>query len=489
MKDIPIIRVFVKGGLISPAELLQVMKASREAGNGYIMFGSRQDILFPVEPVKSAKAGVLLDQTGLAYHITESGRLKKPFKQENIVSSYVSVNVTDSTWWLKEDVYHYILDRFDYQPVFKVNIIDPIQSLVPLFTGHFNFVASRQEHYWHLYIRRNSSENSSTLIPWPDLIHENDIAAAAKHIEQVLQESPGLSHRELYKKVDSEVKLHSVASDEKPSKPTSLFPYYEGLNTMQNNDLWLGLYWRNNRFGIEFLSEACRLCQQTRVGKISITPWKSFIIKGIRSDDRILWEKLMGRYGINLRHSSLELNWHLPVMDEEALELKTYLVRELDQKDISTHGLTFTVKTDPDMLLFTSVVIERDFGEKGPEGELLYNILYARNFNPNSSEYLTFDEKVMKTDLPTLLIDLSKTYFNELESGFEPGSHRTAVENEEKPVYSSYQCRNCMTIYDSEYGDPQAGIKEGTLFENLPGNYVCSVCTTPKTSFIPVEEY
>src|SRR3546814_18020803 len=84
---------------------------------------------------------------------------------------------------------------------------------------------------------------------------------------------------------------------------------------------------------------ACRLCQETGIGTISITPWKSFIIKGIRPGDQLRWEKLMGKFGINMRHSSLELNWHLPVLDEEPMDLKRFLVRELDQQDISTHGL------------------------------------------------------------------------------------------------------------------------------------------------------
>ena len=48
---------------------------------------------------------------------------------------------------------------------------------------------------------------------------------------------------------------------------------------------------------------------------------------------------------------------HLPVIDPEALELKKFLVRELDQQDISTHGLTFTIKTNRDMFLFTAIVI------------------------------------------------------------------------------------------------------------------------------------
>ncbi len=42
-----LIRVFVKGGFLSPVDLLRIMEVSRTLGNKYIMFGSRQDIMFP----------------------------------------------------------------------------------------------------------------------------------------------------------------------------------------------------------------------------------------------------------------------------------------------------------------------------------------------------------------------------------------------------------------------------------------------------------
>ena len=77
------------------------------------------------------------------------------------------------------------------------------------------------------------------------------------------------------------------------------------------------------------------------------------MVKGITEKDRLAWEKLLGKYGINMRHSSLELNWHIPVADNEALELKNYLVRVLDQRDISTYGLTFSIKTKAHKILFT----------------------------------------------------------------------------------------------------------------------------------------
>lgn len=487
--SLPLFRIFVKGGVISPADLIRIMDASGKAGNSYIMFGSRQDILFPVINADEGNVRSHLDETELKYNFTDSQHLKAPFQKENIVSSYVAVNITDNTWWLKEDIFHYILDSFDYQPVLKVNIIDPIQSLVPLFTGHLNFIASKREHYWHLFIRQPTDNGNKAPKPWPDLIHENEIALVAKQIEKNLKKTPGMNHRSLYDAVQKGAKIHSVTTDEKIASPTALFPYYEGLNAMQNNLFWLGLYWRNNCFDIEFLKEACRLCQETKVGKISITPWKSFIIKGIRSEKRIHWEKLMGRFGINLRHSSLELNWHLPVMDEEALNLKTYLVRELDQQDISTHGLTFTIKTNPDMLLFTSVVIEKCSETSELNGEPLFNILYSQDFNPNHSKYFDFAKKVEKRQLPTLLIKLSKIYFKQLAAD-EPNEIKTEFEKKSSfKQVSSYQCSNCMTVYDKKYGSPDVGIKPGTPFDELPNDYICPLCSSAKTDFIPLVEY
>jgi rubredoxin len=264
--------------------------------------------------------------------------------------------------------------------------------------------------------------------------------------------------------------------------PETTFPYYEGLNAMLNNQYWLGLYWRNNQYDIDFMTAACRLCQETNVGKINIIPWKAFIIKGIKASDRIRWEKLMGKFGINERHSSLELNWHLPVIDAEALELKKFLVRELDQQDISTHGLTFTIKMKRESFLFTSIVIEKDFqNEMGDR----YNIMYARNFNPNNISYLTYAKNVRKEVIPALLIELSKIYFRQLNPEKESREEKIS-QREQTVAATSYQCTNCLSIYDKRYGDSVNNIPAGVAFEELPETYTCHVCDSPKKYFAPV---
>lgn len=46
-----------------------------------------------------------------------------------------------------------------------------------------------------------------------------------------------------------------------------------------------------------------------------------------------------------------------------------------------------------------------------------------------------------------------------------------------------WQCPVCGYIYDPEKGDSEGGIAPGTPFEELPDDWVCPVCGTPKNMF------
>ncbi len=41
---------------------------------------------------------------------------------------------------------------------------------------------------------------------------------------------------------------------------------------------------------------------------------------------------------------------------------------------------------------------------------------------------------------------------------------------------TKYVCRYCGYIYDEKRGEPQRGIPRGTRFEDLPEDYLCTVC-------------
>ncbi|MCL1814800.1 MAG: rubredoxin [Treponema sp.] len=49
-----------------------------------------------------------------------------------------------------------------------------------------------------------------------------------------------------------------------------------------------------------------------------------------------------------------------------------------------------------------------------------------------------------------------------------------------------YVCNKCGYVYDPEKGDPGGGIKPGTPFDDIPGDWVCPMCGVSKTDFSPV---
>ena len=464
-------RLRVNGGVLSPGELKYICEAAEALGLDAISFGSRQDIIFPEE----------IDES--KFDEFDKIQFVKPKKDgvENIASSYVSAEILPSTSWLTSDRYLYVLEQFKHNPKLRINVIDPKQRLVPLFTGNVNFIASEHEDYWYLYLRLPGWKKTQM---YPALIYSWDMDKIEFTIENILIEEPETIET-VFDLVSDATDTNNRTVDKPLEVPFYPFPYYEGMNRIGTDRYWLGLYWRNNRYDLKFLKAMCELCSENKIGKISITPWKSFIVKGIPLHSKLKWEKLLGKFGINVRHSMLEMNWHLPVNDKDALNLKKYLVTNFDQNDISTYGLTFGIANyDSDTYNFTSIVIEKN---KLPAvvGDFkirdTFNLLYAKNFDPNTHEYIMHVQDVDKVELPGLLMELSQLYFEELGTDREEED----VENVTKDTIEEevYQCSECLTVYNEIYGDITQDILPNTPFVSLHDTYECSLCEAPKSSF------
>jgi rubrerythrin len=55
-------------------------------------------------------------------------------------------------------------------------------------------------------------------------------------------------------------------------------------------------------------------------------------------------------------------------------------------------------------------------------------------------------------------------------------------------VAGKWICKVCSMIYDPAIGDPDSGIAPGTAFEAIPEDWVCPICLTHKSSFVPYHE-
>ncbi|NND65871.1 MAG: rubredoxin [Gammaproteobacteria bacterium] len=51
----------------------------------------------------------------------------------------------------------------------------------------------------------------------------------------------------------------------------------------------------------------------------------------------------------------------------------------------------------------------------------------------------------------------------------------------------TYMCVVCGYIYDEEKGDPDAGIKAGTKWEEVPETWICPDCGATKEDFEMIE--
>lgn len=48
-----------------------------------------------------------------------------------------------------------------------------------------------------------------------------------------------------------------------------------------------------------------------------------------------------------------------------------------------------------------------------------------------------------------------------------------------------YVCNICGYVYDPEKGDPEQDVKPGTIFDDIPDDWVCPLCGAPKDDFSP----
>jgi rubredoxin len=318
----------------------------------------------------------------------------------------------------------------------------------------------------------------------------------SKKIEQVIQgnkdrycDNRTVNGEELYKRVM--VEKYSTIPAVKPAVlPMFNLPYYEGLNSY-NGKYWLGIYRRDEWFTIEFLKDICRLCLQLKIGQIGASPWKSLIIKGIEEKDRKLWNHILSKYQINIRHAANELNFQVEDNCKEGLSLKNFLVKHLNNNDVRTFGICIGIKTRKKSEVFSSILVRRrpllSFGSKGII--YVYDIMCAKDFNPNERTGAVISSGNPKFLVPEQLRRaILKFYEHQAQVSQVKDRQEVPRPNQELPQQKAgyYQCRHCQTIYDEEAGEPTNGIPPGTLFESLPETYSCSLCEAGKQDFIKV---
>jgi len=479
------VKINLAGGIVAAGELYAIVSAAERARVVNMQFGTRQQLFCKVTDKYGPDFLQELQQAGVAFEANEE-------RYPNIVSSYVTGSIFTTQSWVSEGLYKDILSAFDYRPRLKINLVERNQSFVPFFTGNINFISSDIGNYWYLYVRWPQTTH---IHPWKDLICSQDIPRISRMIEEAILHGAIASIDGLYTTIQHKGPFATQPVRSALQSPSFDLPYYEGFSHW-GNKTWLGIYRREELFPVAFLKDICLVCLETRVGQLYTTPWKSLIIKGIEEKDRGLWEYVMGKYRINLRHASNELNWQVEDLNEEGLRLKRYLVRQFDLEDVRTEGLCFAIKTRPRSGLSGSVIIRKQEVGRSDQRKVLdrYDILHTPDFNANSKEYILYREGLEKENLFVYLVSLCKSFYEQQSTiGPAPLHHPLsgAGAATSSPAMGGppvFQCRHCLTVYDEQYGDPSAGEPAGRPFAQVSPDYSCPVCGSGRSDFRLVEK-
>ena len=119
-----------------------------------------------------------------------------------------------------------------------------------------------------------------------------------------------------------------------------------------------------------------------------------------------------------------------------------------------------------------------------------YSIGYLEAEVINSMDVGThtiFVGKVVDAEITSDKEPMTYAYYHEIKGGKAPKSAPTYIKedtNKKEPVMSEkYKCTVCGYIYDPATGDPDSGIKPGTLFKDIPDDWVCPTCGADKSAF------
>jgi rubredoxin len=467
------------GGIVSPGYLKDILEIASTAKVSNARFGLRQQLILDVPIKHFALFETTCKDRGISYY-------RKKDALPNIVSSYPAAGIFTTDSWLREGVYKDVFNLFTYTPTLKINICDSNQSFVPFFTGHINWISSASTHFWHLYIRLPKTQK---VYCFPELVYTNDLPLLSEKIEGILLKQETIDGKQLSDRLKATTSYVSKPIEKDLKLPSFSLPYYEGFNKYDNN-YWLGIYRREETFPISFLIDVCAICLETKIGQLYTTAWKSIIIKGIEMHERSLWDYVLGKYRINVRHAANELNWQVEDNIEDGLLLKRHVIRYFDKEDVRTYGLSFAVQTRPHSGMFGSIIIRKQEVKNLSKLKSLdrFEILYTKDFNPNSFDFISFRQYVEKEYLGTYLVSLCK-YFYEERSAVKSAKPAVAPVSTAVQTISQktiHQCKHCLTVYDFELGDDANNIAVGTEFNNLPDNYQCPLCEAGKEDFIEV---
>ncbi|MCU0448682.1 MAG: rubredoxin [Bernardetiaceae bacterium] len=424
----------------------------------YLSLSARQEILLPL--AATAQAALAAEGFKVAPFPAETG----PY---NLVTSQVAAGLYPAVPWLAADTYAEVLETLPAALGLPVNLTDAQQPLVPRFGGELNLLASLRPDYWHVFGQRPDGSGRQAV---PGLVETRGLAPLLHWAEAHRANLPA-ALRAWPAQVPAPVLAHWLPQAEAAAVTPLPFPALEGFSTPAG-PAWLGLFRRDYRFSLPFLAALAQLAAGQKIGRLYLTPWRTWVVKDLRAEHRPAWELLLGRHQFSTQHSPTELRWQLPDGDEVAHAQARAWASELHGREAQLGPLSFALASQP-FPVATSVLIKPENGG--------YALAHTPRFERSGGPWVWAAHSLAPAQVPEALIHLAQTFFEQNQASQPSPAPAELPEAATSPGYPVLQCSHCLSVYDPQVGDPAAQVPPQTPPEALPDSYCCHLCAAPRS--------
>lgn len=462
---------YTQGGRISFRLLRQLAEEGMVHGEGTLALGNRQEIILPQ---------IGLDSQDYMRDIVGARLPEFHPKRPNIVTTRAVAPRSQRTAWLGEGGYDAILQGFQSNPAIAVDIVDPVQHSVPLFTGQAHFVATPEPDYWQLYLNVIPEGDRIELT---QAIHSQDIASVTGLVHQHYLAYGTLDPTQLQAAIEQLLgnRLRTLGTIALHHN-NRIRPIVGFKRDPQSDRFSLGIPVQRFPLPGPFLIDLSMLADRCGITTAHLSPWKSLLVHGIPPAERNSFEKLLLRHRINLNPGAWDhvtLNgWRSPRLVHCAHELISALNTHAPHAADLTLALVDDIMTLPD----TPIVIRAKRSthplsrfQRSPRFSLFARDRFEHGNPTLVSHGRELRFKALLEALLALIEDYGATEIN-METKAVPKA-RTA------PLLNAHRCSECGTEYSALYGDPLGGIKAGTPFDELPADWACPTCEAPLGSY------
>ena len=392
------------------------------------------------------------------------------FWGDEVLPNIVTTNHTGglfnkNDWAYSQDAYLEILQSFGKTSSLSIGLSSYNQNFENIFSSHINFIVSDTENFWLLVLQKDYQ-----LFFAPFLLDSSCLAQVSSLIEESWQKNTDEIFEQILAKFNTNINFYKEIK-----LPQLRYDIAEGFIKMNDYEYALNIYSCRQIWRADFLENLNLLMKKHNLRRLYITGRQSLLIKHIPQESLSQWRNLLAFYSVHIRHSENDLLWQYPQENTQICQLVTKLNKGLKKQKVSLHNFFIYLEDESEQGYFSDadlvILITSKFGLQS------YNLAYKKDSFRRVIKNLNFSELLKN------IIELSR---QNIYSKKEGSSFKIYGELKQENNLQIYECQDCLTCYDENYGEPKLGIAPKTLFRDLSASWKCELCGNLKDKFIKI---